>query len=65
MKNDSKIILLADILDLRARQKKELAFYTEKKEKLEQKLYFINKEIELTEMILKMIEKEQITEIKK
>jgi hypothetical protein len=63
--NDSKIILLDEIIEHKKRKEQELKFYLEKKEELERKLYWIKKEIDLTNNILKMIEKEAIEEIKR
>jgi hypothetical protein len=57
---DNKIILLADVYKMREEQQKELAFYNEKLKELESKLWFINKEIEVTIFIIDMIEREKI-----
>ena len=62
---DRKIILIQDLLDHRKRKEDELAFYTKKREELEKKLFFIQADINLTEKIIKMIEKEKVEEIKK
>jgi hypothetical protein len=62
---NSKIILLDEIIEHRKRKEKELKFYLEKREELERKLFWIQKDIELTDTILKMIEKEAILEIKR
>ena len=55
-----KIVLLADIYKLRETKEKELAFYTEKLKELEEKMFFIKKEIQVTTFIIDMIEKEKI-----
>lgn len=57
---DSKIILLADVYKKREQKHKELVFYTEKLEELQHKLFFINKEIQITNFIIDMIEKEKV-----
>ena len=44
------VILLTDILNLRARKAKELVYYTERKARLESKLFFLRAEIRLTEI---------------
>jgi hypothetical protein len=62
---NQKIILLDEIIEHKKRKEKELQFYLEKREELEKKLFWIKKEIDLTNNILKMIEKEAIEEIKK
>lgn len=59
----SKIILLSDVYEWRAQKQKELEYYTEKLEELEQKLFFIRKEMQLTAFIIDMIEKEKVHNI--
>lgn len=61
----SKIILLEDIYDLRRRKEDELRYYNEQLEKLKEKMFFVNKEIELTSFIIDIIENEKVTDIKK
>lgn len=58
--SDNKIVLLADVYKLRETKEKELAFYTEKLKELEDKMFFIKKEIQVTTFIIDMIEKEKI-----
>ena len=55
-----KIVLLADVYKLKEEKEKELAFYTEKLKELETKMFFLNKEIQVTTFIIDMIEKEKI-----
>ena len=45
---------------MRETKEKELAFYTEKLKELEEKMFFIRKEIQMTTFIIDMIEKEKI-----
>ena len=59
------ILLLSEIMDHRARKAKELAFYTEQKERLEKKLLGIRCELNLTDRILNLIRKEQLIEVKR
>jgi len=61
----SKIILLEDIYDLRRRKEDELRYYNEQLEKLKEKMFFVNREIELTTFIIDIIENEKVTDIKK
>jgi hypothetical protein len=56
-----RIILLSDARLMRARQVKELKMYIEKKEKLELRLTMLRSELRLTDEIIKMIEKETVT----
>lgn len=60
----SKIIVIQDLLDTRARKEKELHFYQEELKKLEEKMHWLKMEIRLTTEIISMIEKEKIIDIK-
>ena len=57
------IILISDLLDIRARKIKELDFYNQQLKELQLKMVFIQQEINLTNRIVSMIEKEQMVDI--
>ena len=57
------IIVMSDLLDIRARKLKELDFYNQQLKELQLKMVFIQQEITLTNRIILMIEKEQIIDI--
>jgi len=57
------LILLSDVYKLREEKNKELAFYQSKLEELERKLFFVNKEIQLTNFIIDLIEREKIHDL--
>jgi hypothetical protein len=57
------IIVMSDLLDIRARKLKELEFYNQQLKELQLKMVFIQQEILLTNNIINMIEKEQIIDI--
>lgn len=61
----SKIILIEDLLDAKLRKEKELKYYQEELEKLQVKMFFIKKEIDLTNTIIDIIEKEKVLNLKK
>ena len=61
----AKIILLSDLKTLRRQKEQELKYYTERLEELNKKLYFIRKEVELTNFIIDLIEKENIVDLRK
>jgi hypothetical protein len=61
----AKIILLSDLKDLRKQKEQELRFYTERLDELNKKMFFIRKEIELTNFIIDLIEKENIIDLRK
>jgi len=65
MQESKNIILLEEILDLRSRKKKELEYYNQQLEELKMRMFFIQKEIDLTSNIIDMIEKEKMVDLKK
>lgn len=58
------IILINDLVDLRARKRKELEYYNKQLEELRNKMFFIQKEIDLTSDIIDMIEKEKMLDLR-
>ena len=54
------IIKINDVYAVRDRKKRELKFYQQQLEELQEKLFFLNKEIDMTEFIIKVIEEEKI-----
>jgi prefoldin subunit 5 len=59
------IIRLSDVYETRERKEKELAYYREQLEILRQKMFFIQKDIEITTICIQLIEKEQVLDIRK
>lgn len=59
----SKIVLLKDIYALKEQKEKELRFYSEKKKELEEKLYWLERDLRLTKEIIKMIEDERVPNV--
>jgi hypothetical protein len=60
-----KIILLDDVYDLKKRKEEELAYYNEQLEKLKTKMFFIQKEIDVTNLCIELIEQEKVIDLKK
>jgi hypothetical protein len=60
----SNLILITDILETKVRKEKELQYYQKELEKLQKKMFFVKKDIELTNLIINMIEKENIIDFK-
>jgi len=54
------IIKIDDVYRIRDRKKKELQFYQDQLNELQEKLFFLEKEIGMTEFIIKVIEQENI-----
>ena len=61
--SDSKIILIQDLIDSKLRKEQELEFYQKELEKLQQKMWFVQKEIQLTVTIIDIIETEKVIDI--
>ena len=59
----SEIIMISDLLDIRARKQQELEFYNQQLKELQVKMVFIQQEINLTNKIITMIEQERIIDI--
>tara|TARA_A100001011_G_scaffold183358_1_gene192241 strand:+ start:829 stop:1056 length:228 start_codon:yes stop_codon:yes gene_type:complete len=64
MESERKIVLLSDFIEQKVRKEKELEYYTQQLEELQKKLFFLNKEIELTNLIIDIIDKEQVINVK-
>lgn len=64
MTQPPKIIMLADVLETRVRKEKELEYYQKELDKLQEKMFFIKKDIDITNLIIDMIEKENVIDIR-
>lgn len=62
MQQPPKLIYLTEVLETRVRKEKELEFYAKELEKLKEKMYYIQKDIDLTNVIIDMIEKENVVD---
>jgi len=60
----TKLILLTDILETKLRKEKELEFYQNELEKLKQKMFFIRKDIDITNLCIQIIEQEKVMDIR-
>ena len=60
----SNLILITDILETKLRKEKELEYYQAELEKLQQKMFFLKKDIDITNLIIDMIEQEKVYDIK-
>ena len=64
MNKPPKIILLTDILDTRIRKERELAFYQRELEKLQEKMMFLRKDIQITNLCIEIIEQEKVIDVR-
>ena len=60
----NKLIVLTDVLETKLRKEKELEFYQKELEKLQQKMLFIRKDIEITNLCIQIIEQEKVLDIR-
>ena len=63
MDTPNKIILLSDYIEQKVRKEKELEYYTKELEELQRKMFWLRKEIQLTNVIIYIVEKEKVIDI--
>ena len=61
--NPKTIILLSDIIEQKVRKEKELAYYQKQLVELQEKIHFLSKEVDLTNMIIELIERDNVVDI--
>lgn len=59
-----KLIMISDIIETRLRKEKELEYYQKQLEKIQQRMFFLKKDLDLTNLIIDLIEKERVHDIK-
>ena len=65
MKNKSqKIIFITDLIESKINKQREIENYESQLKVIEEKLFFLRKEKEITETILELIEHEKIMDLK-
>ena len=62
--SNKSIIFITDLIDQRLRKEKEIEYYEKELTKIEEKLFFLRKEKQLTQFIIDIIEKEQVVDIR-
>ena len=60
MTKNSKIVFLTDLIEQRLRKESEIKFYEEQLKEIQDKLFFLRKEQELTVTIIDILEQEKI-----
>lgn len=60
----NKLIVLTDVIETKLRKEKELEFYQKELEKLQQKMFFLRKDIEITNICIQIIEQEKVLDIR-
>ena len=64
MTSEKRIIFITDLIDQRIRKEKEIEYYEEQLEEIKKKLFWLHKEKQLTEVIIDIIEKEKVVDIR-
>jgi len=59
----SKIVLLKDFYEMKEQKEKELLFYKEKLIELQDKLFWLERDLTLTKNIIRMIEEDKVKNI--
>ena len=62
--SENRIILLTEVLETKVRKEKELEYYAKQLEELQRKMFFVKKEIDLTNLIIEIIEQEKVLDIR-
>tara|TARA_B100000900_G_C20347173_1_gene620741 strand:- start:422 stop:646 length:225 start_codon:yes stop_codon:yes gene_type:complete len=60
MSQKSKIIFLSDLIEQRLRKETEIEYFEKKLKEIEEKLFFLRKEQELTVTIIDILEDEKL-----
>jgi|TARA_A100001015_G_C15019532_1_gene727285 hypothetical protein len=64
MTKDKKIIFLTDLIETKVRKEKELEYYQMELQKLQEKMFYVKKEIDLTKTIINIIEDEKVIDVR-
>jgi hypothetical protein len=64
MNEQPKLILLTDIIEQKVRKEKELEFYEAEIEKLREKMYWLQRDIDVNNIILNMIKNDTVLDVK-
>ena len=57
---DSKISLISEMIETKIRKEKELEYYQQQLEELTKKMFFLQKDVDLTNTIIDIIQSEKI-----
>ena len=64
MNDEPKLILLTDIIEQKVRKEKELEFYQAELAKLQEKMYWLKRDIDVNNIIIDMIKSDSILDVK-
>lgn len=63
-KHQTKIILLSEVLESKIRKEQELEYYQKELLKIQERIGYLTRELDLTKLIIDMIEHEKVQDIK-
>ena len=63
MSEKGKIVLITDIIEQKVRKEQELEFYEQELEKLKEKMFWVKREIDLTNTIIRVIQEETVVDL--
>ena len=61
---EKSIVFITDLIESKVRKEREIEYYEEKLKEIENKLFFLKKEQNVTETILDIIQNEKVLEFK-
>jgi len=64
MNDEPKLILLADVIESKVRKEGELAYYEKELKKLQEKMFWIQRDIDVTNIIIDMVKHEKVLDVK-
>ena len=64
MNEQPRLILLSDVIEQKVRKEKELEFYEAELKKLQEKMYWLQRDIDVNNIIIDMIKNEAILDVK-
>jgi len=62
--SDRKILFITDLIDQRLRKEKEIEYYEKELQEITNKLFFLKKEKDLTELIINIIQNEKVIDVR-
>ena len=63
MTHEKKIILLTDFIEQKVRKEQELEFYEKELAKLQENMFWVRREIDLTNTIIRVIKDETVVDL--
>lgn len=64
MKHQNRIILLSEVLESKLRKERELEYYQRELTRIQERIGMLNQDLNLTKVIIEMIEAETVKTIK-